>query len=134
MNFDDTDDAPALMAPYLDCHKALGVDKDWPAGSCCVCRNCPWPGSTVWAASAATWSAPVKDEAEQKAMIASSKVNDDCMAEFAAAVRPGVTELELAEKIKEITRPTAAPASALNPSSPSGTMPPTPTTRTAPAP
>ena len=31
INFDDTDDAPALLAPYLDVKKALGVDKDWPA-------------------------------------------------------------------------------------------------------
>lgn len=102
VNFDDTDDAPALMAPYLDCHKALGVDKDWPARFLLRLQELPVAREYRVGSICCDMVRAVKDEAEQKAMIASSKVNDDCMAEFAAAVRPGVTELELAEKIKEI--------------------------------
>lgn len=44
----------------------------------------------------------VKDAAEQEAMRASSKVNDDCMAEFEALIRPGITEKEMAEAIRGI--------------------------------
>lgn len=35
-------------------------------------------------------------------MRASSKVNDDCMAEFEALIRPGITEKEMAEAIRGI--------------------------------
>lgn len=102
VNFDDTDDAPALLAPYLDCRKGLGIDKDWPARFLLRLQELPVAREYRVGSICCDMVRAVKDKAEQKAMIASSKVNDDCMVEFAAAVHPGVTELELAEKIKAI--------------------------------
>ena len=102
VNFDDTDDAPALLAPYLDVKKALGVDKDWLARFLLRLQELPVAREYRVGSICCDMVRAVKDAAEQKAMIESSAVNDACMAEFAVAVRPGVTERELAEKILAI--------------------------------
>ena len=88
VNFDDTDDAPALLAPYLDAKKALGVDKDWPARFLLRLQELPVAREYRVGSICCDMVRAVKDAAEQKAMIESSAVNDACMAEFAAAVRP----------------------------------------------
>lgn len=102
VGFDDTDDAPALMAPYLDKTKALGVDKNWPARFLLRLQELPVAREYRVGSICCDLVRAVKDEAEQAAMIESSRVNDACMAEFAALVRPGVTEVELAERFLQI--------------------------------
>ncbi len=102
INFDDTDDAPALLAPYLDVKKALGVDKDWPARFLLRLQELPVAREYRVGSICCDMVRAVKDEAEQQAMIRSSQVNDSCMVEFAAAIHPGVTERQLAEKILAI--------------------------------
>ena len=102
INFDDTDDAPALLAPYLDVEKALGVDKDWPARFLLRLQELPVAREYRVGSICCDMVRAVKDEAEQQAMIRSSQVNDSCMVEFAAAIHPGVTERQLAEKILAI--------------------------------
>ena len=102
INFDDTDDAPALLAPYLNVEKALGVDKDWPARFLLRLQELPVAREYRVGSICCDMVRAVKDEAEQQAMIRSSQVNDSCMVEFAAAIHPGVTERQLAEKILAI--------------------------------
>lgn len=102
INFDDTDDAPALLAPYLNVEKTLGVDKDWPARFLLRLQELPVAREYRVGSICCDMVRAVKDEAEQQAMIRSSQVNDSCMVEFAAAIHPGVTERQLAEKILAI--------------------------------
>ncbi|MGN0976342.1 MAG: M24 family metallopeptidase, partial [Gemmiger sp.] len=102
VNFDDTDDPVAMMVPYLDKTKALGVDKTWPARF--LLRLQELPAAREYRVGSICCDAvrAVKDAAEQQVMIESSRINDACMAEFAAAVRPGITEEQLAARIVEI--------------------------------
>src|SRR5699024_3318873 len=76
VNFDDTDDAPALLAPYLDVKKALGVDKDWPARFLLRLQELPVAREYRVGSICCDMVRAVKDAAEQKAMIESSAVND----------------------------------------------------------
>ena len=76
----------------------LGADVRW-----CSCNIFSTQDHAAAAIAAACDDArAVKDAAEQEAMRASSKVNDDCMAEFEALIRPGITEKEMAEAIRGI--------------------------------
>ena len=100
--FSDTDDGPAAIVPYLDKDKPLGIDKTWPArflirlwelGAAKEYRN----GS-----GCVDWVRAVKDAEEQDKMRRSSKVNDDCMAEFVQSIHLGATEKELEDKFVQI--------------------------------
>ena len=74
-NYSDGEDAPAKLLPWLERDKPLGIDKNWPARFLLRLMELD---------------------------AASSKVNDDCMAEFEALIRPGITEKEMAEAIRGI--------------------------------
>lgn len=101
-NFSDEEDAPAKLLPWLEREKPLGIDKNWPARF--LLRLMELKGASAYrnASAACDDARAVKDEAEQDAMRKSSKVNDDCMAEFEALIRPGITEKEMADAIRGI--------------------------------
>ena len=101
-NYRDGEDAPAKLLPWLDKDKPLGIDKNWPARFLLRLMELNAAPAYQNASAACDDARAIKDEAEQAAMRASSKVNDDCMAEFAALIRPGVTEKQMAEEIKAI--------------------------------
>ena len=101
-NYLDGEDAPAKLLPWLDKDKPLGIDKNWPARFLLRLMELNAAPAYQNASAACDDARAIKDEAEQAAMRASSKVNDDCMAEFAALIRPGVTEKQMAEEIKAI--------------------------------
>lgn len=101
-NYRDGEDAPAKLLPWLDKDKPLGIDKNWPARFLLRLMELNAAPAYRNASAACDDARAIKDEAEQAAMRASSKVNDDCMAEFAALIRPGVTEKQMAEEIKAI--------------------------------
>ncbi len=101
-NYLDGEDAPAKLLPWLDKDKPLGIDKNWPARFLLRLMELNAAPAYRNASAACDDARAIKDEAEQAAMRASSKVNDDCMAEFAALIRPGVTEKQMAEEIKAI--------------------------------
>jgi Xaa-Pro dipeptidase len=114
-SFDDTDDGPALIAPYLEKEKALGIDKNWPARFLLRLQELPVAREFRVGSICCDAVRAVKDAAEQQVMIESSRVNDECMREFAALAKPGVTEAGVAEQILNIykahgcSRPSFAP-------------------------
>jgi len=101
-NFSDGEDAPAKLLPWLERDKPLGIDKNWPARFLLRLMELNGAASYRNASVACDDARAVKDAAEQEAMRASSKVNDDCMAEFEALIRPGITEKEMADAIRGI--------------------------------
>ena len=102
IGFDDTDDAPALMAPFLDRKKALGIDKDWPARFLLRLQELPVAREYRLGSICVDMTRAVKDEAEQETMRRSSGINDECMAEIAKQIAPGKTENELADALLAI--------------------------------
>lgn len=101
-NYSDGEDAPAKLLPWLERDKPLGIDKNWPARFLLRLMELDAAPAYRNASAACDDARAVKDAAEQEAMRASSKVNDDCMAEFEALIRPGITEKEMAEAIRDI--------------------------------
>lgn len=102
VHFDDSEDAPARLLPYLDRTAPLGIDKNWPARF--LLRLMELDGAAGYrnASVCCDDARAIKDAAEQQTMRDSSRVNDECMAEFAALIRPGITELEMAKEVKRI--------------------------------
>lgn len=98
----DGEDAPARLLPFVEKEKPLGIDKDWPARFLIRLMELHAAPEYRNASDACDDARAVKDAAEQEAMRASSKVNDDCMAEFEALIRPGITEKEMADAIRGI--------------------------------
>ena len=96
----DGEDAPARLLPFVEKEKPLGIDKDWPARFLIRLMELHAAPEYRNASDACDDARAVKDAAEQEAMRASSKVNDDCMAEFEALIRPGITEKEMADAIQ----------------------------------
>ena len=101
-NYSDGEDAPAKLLPWLERDKPLGIDKNWPARFLLRLMELDAVPAYRNASAACDDARAVKDAAEQEAMRASSKVNDDCMAEFEALIRPGITEKEMADAIRGI--------------------------------
>lgn len=101
-NFSDGEDAPARLLPWLQRDKPLGIDKNWPARFLLRLMELDAAPAYRDASAACDDARAIKDEAEQEAMRASSRVNDACMEEFAALIRPGITERQMAERIKAI--------------------------------
>lgn len=101
-NFSDGEDAPAKLLPWLERDKPLGIDKNWPARFLLRLMELNAAPAYRNASAACDDARAVKDAAEQEAMRASSRVNDDCMAEFRALIRPGITEKEMADAIRGI--------------------------------
>ena len=78
----DGEDAPAKLLPFVENDKPLGIDKDWPARFLIRLMELHAAPEYRNASAACDDARAVKDAAEQEAMRASSKVNDDCMAEL----------------------------------------------------
>lgn len=115
-NYSDGEDAPAKLLPWLERDKPLGIDKNWPARFLLRLMELDAAPAYRNASAACDDARAVKDAAEQEAMRASSKVNDDCMAEFEALIRPGITEKRWPKPSGASMRPTAVPGSAFPPS------------------
>ena len=101
-NYTDGEDAPAHLLPWLDRDRPLGIDKNWPARFLLRLMELGAAPAYRDASAACDDARAVKDPAEQAALRASSQVNDACMAEFAALIRPGITERQMAEAVKAI--------------------------------
>ena len=86
-NYSDGEDAPAKLLPWLERDKPLGIDKNWPARFLLRLMELDAAPAYRNASAACDDARAVKDAAEQEAMRASSKVNDDCMAEFEALIQ-----------------------------------------------
>lgn len=100
--FDDVDDAPALLAPYLDKTRALGIDKDWPARFLLRLQELPVAREFRVGSICVDATRAVKDEDEQARMRQSSIVNDECMSEISTHIAAGKTENQLADELAAI--------------------------------
>ncbi len=98
--FSDTDDYMALVAEKIDGSKPLGIDKEWPARFLIpLLQRCPG-AAPVLASDCVDDCRAVKDETEKALMREASRVNDEVITLAEKQVKPGITELELAEFIE----------------------------------
>lgn len=93
----DTDDPVPLVAAALDPARPLGVDKELAARWLVPLMQAGAASGFVLASGAVDDARAIKDARERELMRAASAVNDEAMAWLAEQVRPGATELEIAE-------------------------------------
>ncbi len=111
-NYSDGEDAPAKLLPWLERDKPLGIDKNWPARFLLRLMELDAAPAYRNASAASDDARAVKDAAEQEAMRASSKVNDDCMAEFGLSSAPASPKKRWPKPSGASMRPMAVPGSA----------------------
>lgn len=102
VSFSDSDDAAGCILPYLDRRQPLGIDKNWPARFLLRLMELDAVPRYCNASIAVDAARAIKDEEEKAALRRSSATNDACMAEFAALICPGITERQMADRVKAI--------------------------------
>lgn len=95
--YSDTDDPVPLLSAAIDRTRPLGVDKELPARWLVPLMQAGAARAFVLASDAVDDARALKDAREQELMRAASAVNDEAMAWLVEQVRPGVTELAIAE-------------------------------------
>lgn len=102
VRFSDTDPYLDLVARAVDSHQPLGVDKNMAARFLLPLLHREAASDFVNASLAVDKARAVKDEVEQELMRKASQLNDTAMAELRPWIRTGVSELELAERLRNI--------------------------------
>ena len=102
VSFTDNDDAAGCILPHLDPQQPLGIDKNWPARFLLRLMELNAAPAYRNASLCVDAARAIKGEDEKAAMRRSSATNDACMAEFAALIRPGITEKQMAQQVKAI--------------------------------
>lgn len=97
VSFSDTDDPIPLLAAACDPTRPLGVDKELAARWLVPLMQAQAARGFVLASNAVDDARAIKDARERELMRAASTVNDEAMAWLVEQVRPGATELEIAE-------------------------------------
>lgn len=97
VTFTDTDDPLPLVADVCQKGSALGVDKNLPARWLLPLMDLGAATGFEVASGAVDAARSAKDAEEQALMREASHLNDEAMGWLAAQVRPGVTELAIAE-------------------------------------
>lgn len=95
--FSDTDDPVALVAQVTDRTKPLGVDKELAARWLVPLMDAGCATTFSLASAAVDDARSIKDARERELMRRASATNDAAMEWLASQVRPGVTELEIAD-------------------------------------
>ena len=95
--FSDTDDPVPLVGQVTDHAAPLGVDKELAARWLVPLMESGAASGFVLASDVVDDARSIKDAREQELMRRASATNDAAMAWLAAQVRPGVTELEIAD-------------------------------------
>lgn len=95
--FSDTDDPVALVAQVTDHAKPLGVDKELAARWLVPLMDAGCATAFSLASAAVDDARSIKDARERELMRRASATNDAAMEWLASQVRPGVTELEIAD-------------------------------------
>lgn len=99
-SFDDTDDSITLLADYLIPGEPVGIDKIWPARFLIPLMQDERVG-VVQLSDAVDLVRAVKDDGEQAAMREASRLNDEAMRRTVAHARFGISELELADFLRQ---------------------------------
>lgn len=102
VRFSDTDPYLDLAAAAINPNKALGVDKNLPARFLLPLMERGAAAGYINASLAVDKARAVKDEQEKELMRRASKMNDEALAMLKTRIRSGITELELAEELKQI--------------------------------
>lgn len=95
--FSDTDDPVALVAQVTDHTKPLGVDKELAARWLVPLMDAGCATTFSLASASVDDARSIKDARERELMRRASATNDAAMEWLASQVRPGVTELEIAD-------------------------------------
>ncbi len=95
--FDDTENPVALLAEVCDHSAALGVDKELSARWLVPLMEAGAATGFKLASAAIDDARSIKDAREQELMRQASATNDQAMEWLVAQLRPGVTELQIAE-------------------------------------
>ena len=93
----DTDDPIPMLSAVIDPTRPLGVDKELSARWLVPLMQAGAARAFVLASDAVDDARAIKDAREQELMRAASAANDEAMAWLVEQVRPGVTELAIAE-------------------------------------
>lgn len=99
-SFDDTDDSIALLANALIKDATLAIDKVWPARFLLPLQAKEGVGTCVLSDIIDLVRA-IKDEAEKEEMRIASKINDEAMKKTAKYAKLGMTEIELADFLRQ---------------------------------
>lgn len=102
--FKDTDDVIDVIASKLDPARPLGVDIAMRSGFLVPLQERRAAARFFLGSPAVTFARTFKDEDEKELMRASSRMNDEVMAELVGLVHEGVTEHEIDSKILDIYR------------------------------
>ena len=95
--FSDTDDPVPLVIELCDAARPLGVDKELAARWLVPLMQAGAASAFAVASDAVDDARALKDARERELMRAASRVNDEAMQWLVEQVRPGATELEIAE-------------------------------------
>ena len=115
VRFSDTDPYLDYVVNAVDSKDVLGVDKNLAARFLLPLMDRGAAAGYVNASLAADKARGVKDAQEQALMRKSSAINDEAMSIFKTLLRPGVTELEIAEQIKQIYKDLGADGLSFDP-------------------
>lgn len=99
---DDADDALSIFAESLDADSPLGVDKELPAKFLLPMMEAHPSMKFINASPAVDAQRQVKDAQEQAMMFENSQINDAAMEQFKKLIVPGITELEIQERMQDI--------------------------------
>ncbi len=100
--YSDTDDYIGILSGVTDHNAPLGVDKNLPARFLLPLMERNSAKTYVNGSVFVDEARASKDDNEKELMTAASKLNDKAMARFKELVKPGVTEMEIAEKLEKI--------------------------------
>ena len=98
----DEDCGPEILASYLDAGAAVGVDKELPAKFLLPMMERLSGVRFLNSSACIDRQRRQKDPVEQERMFVSSEINDRAMAEFKKLIVPGVTELEVMNRMPDI--------------------------------
>lgn len=104
----DGESAVALFSPYLKKDVKLGVDGTMRAKYLLEMEEAHAAVSYADSSEVMKQVRACKDAVEQEGMIAASLLNDAAMAKFKELIRPGVTEIEVADKMLSIYKEVGA--------------------------
>lgn len=102
--FNDTDDLTAVLAQRIDPAAPLGIDAQMRSGFLIPLQERGIAPSFFLGSDAVANTRARKDARERELMRASSRINDQVMAELPALIHPGVTEHEVAAQMLDIYR------------------------------
>lgn len=115
VRFSDTDPYMDLVIQAVDSREPLGVDKNMSARFLLPLLDRKAAAGFVNASLAIDKARAVKDPQEQALMRKASQINDAAVGELRRYIREGVTEIELAEQLKQLYKDLGADGLSFDP-------------------